>query len=297
MILVPPEFARWRAQVDGEAGRSWVAALPGLVTRLCARWDLVPDDTPPRHGGLGLVVMVHRAGVPCVLKVSWLEDTTVDEATALRTWAGHGAVRLFEAEPAAGALLLERLDPHRTLHDLGLWEAAEVAGTLIRRLAVPAPPGVRPLSEIAEVLVEHLPPRQRALGYPVPPAWLDAARGHAAELGGQRHDVLIHADLHYGNVLAGSREPWLAVDPRAVRGGPEFSVPELLWTRADDAELDSDAAVRRLLRVLVSAGGLDPAAAHGWAVARCVDYWLWGLENGLTIDPERCRRVLTALLP
>jgi streptomycin 6-kinase len=297
MIVVPPEFAQWRAQVDGEAGRSWAASLPELVERLCERWGLVPDDTPPLHGGLGLVVMVHRAGEPCVLKVSWLEDTTVDETAALRAWDGNGAVRLLEAEPGSGALLLERLDPHRTLHDLGLWEAAEVAGALIRRLAVPAPPGLRPLSEVAGVMVEHLRPRQRALGDPVPSQWLEAARGVAAELGGQEHDVLIHADLHYGNVLAGSREPWLAVGPRAVRGCPEFSVPELLWTRADDEALDSDAAVRRLLEVLVSAGGLDAEAARGWAVARCVDYWLWGLENGLTIDPVRCERVLTALLP
>lgn len=296
MIVVPPRFAEWRARVDGEAGRAWVAALPDLVDRLCAEWGLVPDDAPPLHGGLGLVVMVHRAGAPCVLKVGRPEDTAVDEVTALRAWDGRGAVRLFEADPGSGALLLERLDPHRTLHDLGLWEAAEVAGGLIRRLAVPAPPGVRSLSGIARVMAEHLPPRQRALGDPVPRAWVDAARGLAAELGDQDHDVLVHADLHYGNVLAASREPWLAVDPRAVRGRPEFSVPELLWTRADDEALDSDAAVRRLLRVLVSAGGLDPGAAHGWAVARCVDYWLWGLENGLTIDPARCERVLTALL-
>jgi streptomycin 6-kinase len=26
-----------------------------------------------------------------------------------------------------------------------------------------------------------------------------------------------------------------------------------------------------------------------------VDYWLWGLENGLTEDPERCRRLLASL--
>ncbi|MFD1152104.1 aminoglycoside phosphotransferase family protein [Saccharothrix hoggarensis] len=293
---MPPEFARWRAQVEGEAGREWVAGLPDLVDRLCARWRLTPDDTPPLHGGLGLVVLVHRGDVPCALKVSQLEDATVDEALALTTWDGRGAVRLHEADPEVGALLLERLDPAKSLHDLDLRSAAEVAGGLIRRLAVPAPAGVRPLAGIADVMVEHLPRRQRALGDPVPRRWVDAARGFAAELGAVDHDVLVHADLHYGNVLAGDREPWLAVDARAVRGRPEFSVPELMWTRADDGALDSDTAVRRLLAVIVAAGELDADAAHGWVVARCVDYWLWGLENGLTIDPARCRKVLSALL-
>ncbi|MET1071917.1 MAG: aminoglycoside phosphotransferase family protein, partial [Umezawaea sp.] len=246
-------------------------------------------DEPVRHGGLGLAVMVRRAGVPCVLKLS---RQASDEAAALVAWDGRGAVRLFEASD--GALLLERLDPHRTLHDVDLWEAASVAGTLIRRLAVPAPPVLPCLDGIASAMADRLLPRQRALGSPVPPAWLDAARGFAADL--PAGDVLVHADLHHGNVLAGAREPWLAVDPRPIRGCPEFSVPELMWTRADDTAVDSDAAVRRLLDALVDAGDLDAGAARGWTVARCVDYWLWGLEQGLTIDPARCERVLTALL-
>ncbi|WP_422646790.1 aminoglycoside phosphotransferase family protein [Actinoalloteichus caeruleus] len=295
-MIVPGEFAEWRSRVDGEEGRSWVAALPELVRQLCVDWGLTLDDTPPEHGGSGLVVMAHRRHQACALKVSWPTGTTADEARALRTWDGAGAVRLLGARPDIGGLLMERLNQRRSLRGLGLWEAAEVAGTLLRRLAVPAPPGLRSLGEIADDMVERLPSRQRTLGDPIPPAWLDTARGLAADLWAEDHGTLIHADLHYGNVLAGEREPWLAVDPRPVRGRPEFSVPELLWTRADDDAIGSDADLRRLLAMLVETGELEPRAAHGWAVARCVDYWLWGLENGLTTDPVRCHRVLGALL-
>ncbi|MEO6087630.1 MAG: hypothetical protein ABIQ18_31420 [Umezawaea sp.] len=35
-VVVPPEFVEWRTRVAGEAGRDWVATLPGLVERLCA---------------------------------------------------------------------------------------------------------------------------------------------------------------------------------------------------------------------------------------------------------------------
>jgi streptomycin 6-kinase len=28
-----------------------------------------------------------------------------------------------------------------------------------------------------------------------------------------------------------------------------------------------------------------------------VDYWLWALEKGLTVDPLRCERVAGALAP
>jgi streptomycin 6-kinase len=48
--------------------------------------------------------------------------------------------------------------------------------------------------------------------------WMPA--GVARQLGARAGDRLVHADLHYGNVLAGDREPWLAIDPRAVAGDP-----------------------------------------------------------------------------
>ena len=106
--------------------------------------------------------------------------------------------------------------------------------------------------------------------------------------------MLVHADLHYGNVLVGQRESWLAIDPKPVAGDPEHAVPELLWTRVD--ELEDAAAIRRLLAVLASSGELDGDKARGWAIVRGVDYWLWGLENGLTEDPKRCQRILAAHL-
>jgi energy-coupling factor transporter ATP-binding protein EcfA2 len=30
---------------------------------------------------------------------------------------------------------------------------------------------------------------------------------------------------------------------------------------------------------------------------RSIDYWLWGLDNGLTSDPVRCQRIASALAP
>jgi streptomycin 6-kinase len=31
--------------------------------------------------------------------------------------------------------------------------------------------------------------------------------------------VLLHGDLHHGNILAAERQPWLALDPKGVLGG------------------------------------------------------------------------------
>jgi streptomycin 6-kinase len=288
-VLEPVEFAA-QASVQG---RAWIAALPALVDRLCRRWRLQVEDGIAARGYHGVVVPVSRGAERCVLKLTWPAERTADEARALAAWRGQGAVLLLEADPAAGALLLERLDATRTLERMDLRAAAQVAGRLLRRLAIPAPAGVRPLRAVAAAIAASLPGRQARLGRPVPEDWLAMAGGLAHELGARAGDRLVHADLHYGNVLAGDREPWLAIDPKPVAGDPEHAVPELLWTRVD--ELQDAEGIRRLLAVLAGSGELDEEKARGWTIVRCVDYWLWGLENGLTEDPKRCRRILAAL--
>jgi streptomycin 6-kinase len=103
--------------------------------------------------------------------------------------------------------------------------------------------------------------------------------------------------LHYGNILASKRpgQPWVAIDPRAAVGAPERSVADLLWTRAD--ELPDAQAIAGLLAIIAENGNLDQAKATAWGFVRTIDYWLWGLENGFTVDPVRCQRIASALAP
>lgn len=294
MIVVPATFSAYRIADSGEAGRRWIEELPALIETLCTEWSLEVENSEPLHGYLGIIVPVRRGQEPCMLKVSWLEDGTAIEAHALEAWNGHGAVRLYAARPEVGALLMERLDSRRSLHDLKLFDAAEIAGRLLRQLAVPAPDDLRTLHDSADSIAEFLLGRQQSLNYPVPSRWVEMACKLARDLGSRADDKLVHGDLHYGNVLAGRREPWLAVDPKPVAGDPEYAVPELLWTRVD--EVDGAAGLQHLLEVLVESGELDAEVARGWSIVRCVDYWLWGLAHGLTKDPVRCQRILEALV-
>ncbi len=129
---------------------------------------------------------------------------------------------------------------------------------------------------------------------PFSTAWAEAAVDAARQLAGSTASALVHSDLHWGNVLSGEREPWLAIDPKPARGDPERSVAELLWTRAD--EIPDATGLRTLLAAIVDAGQLEPDRARAWVVARTVDYWQWAVGVGLTDDPRRCARVLNAVL-
>ncbi|GAA1827912.1 aminoglycoside phosphotransferase family protein [Microlunatus capsulatus] len=292
MITVPPALVRWRTGQSGDVGRRWLDGLPARVAALCAAWDLVVEDTPPLAGALALVVLVRRGEERLALRVRWPEPGQDAEVAALRAWDGRGAVRLVAVDPAGDALLLERLDPHRTLRDLPVERAAVVTGRLLAELSVPAPPGLPTLAASAAAFVAGVAARDTALGGPVPARALARARELAATLPTDA-GLLVHGDLHGGNVLADGAGGWRAVDPKPLVGDPAVALAEPLWTRADDAPSAAD--LRRVLRLVADAAGLDPDQAAGWTVVRAVDHWLWGLEHGLTEDPVRCARLVDAL--
>ncbi|WP_020580091.1 aminoglycoside phosphotransferase family protein [Actinopolymorpha alba] len=293
MIVVPQDFEEGLIHAYGDAGRRWARSLPALVEQLCSEWGLQLVEDQPPYGDWNLILLVRRDHEPCVLKIFGPDPGASDEVHALRRWAGRGAVLLLEASPNGEGVLLERLDPTRPLTSIELMRAAEIAGSLIRQLTVPAPPGLPLLVDIAQSHAETFKLRQQAQGNPLPSRWVDLATQLAQELAADSGESLVHSDLHYGNVLAGTREPWLAIDPKPVIGNPERSVPELMWTRIDDAP--DEAAVRDLFNALTRAGDLDAHRAWAWTIVQTVHYWLWGLNAGLTEDPVRCRRLLDTL--
>jgi streptomycin 6-kinase len=294
LISVPEKFAADTLTREGDAARRWLARLPELVGELCARWGLrVTGDA--MHGYLALVVPVLRGDVRYALKVSWIDGETANEAAALALWNGGGAVRLIDADDAAGALLLEWLDPRRSLAEADLSVAVPVAGRLLRRLAVPVPaqwparpvPGLR---QWALDLAAELPARWLAAGRPFPERSLDAAAEVATALAQRAGELLANHDMHYQNVLAGERDPWLVIDPKVIRGDAEFGLAPLLWRRLEEA--GGPAGLRRRFDILVDQAGLDTELARGWTLLRAVDYQLWGLNLGLTEDPALCVTVI-----
>jgi streptomycin 6-kinase len=224
-IVVPRQFADALVRRIGDAGRRWVEAVPVLAERLCGQWQIELTGDAALYGDNNLLLPARRAADACMLKLCVPGHDTMAEITALLAWDVRGAVRLQEASLGDGALLLEQLDSGRPLSGLSLFDAAEIAGDLIRQLTIPAPPGLCQLRDMATEIAQTLSPRQNALDSPVPAHWVGQATGLAAELAADAGANLVHADLHYGNILGGTRQPWLAIDPKAIAGDPNCQFP------------------------------------------------------------------------
>lgn len=279
-----------RGLVEGFDGqpqaRDWLLSLPAAVAQACSRWRLRVDlaqGASPWHGVCAIVVPVRTSDdAPAALKVCWPHDEAEHEGLALDTWAGDGAVRLLRTD-GEWTHLLERLDAGRDLTAVPVQEALEVAGTLMRRLRVPAPTGLGLLSVEAAKLADRLAlAAARATDSPVPNRLFAAALDVLGTLLAEPRDgTLLHTDLHYFNVLAAEREPWLAIDPKPISGDPAYEVAPLLWNRWPEAVATGDPGAESLRRAAIAcaAAGLDPDRAGAWVLVREVQNALYCLDQ------------------
>ncbi|TPQ22714.1 aminoglycoside phosphotransferase family protein [Streptomyces sporangiiformans] len=298
-VEVPDAFAASYSG-SGASGRAWIAALPGLAAGCLDRWALRLDG-PAGHGMASLVLPVTRAdGTPAVLKLQQVTEDSADAARGLRAWNGNGAVRLLDHDPDTGTMLLERLDATRSLASVTDDTAATriLAELMARLVAVPAPQGVRRLADIAAAMLGQAPRAVPALRDPVEQRLLRTCASAVADLTGEAGDQLLHWDLHYDNILAGQREPWLAIDPEPLAGDPGFDLWPALDSRWESVVASGDVTgtVLRRFDQLTEALGLDRRRASGWTLGRVLQNTLWDIEDGRTVLDPAGAAVATAML-
>jgi streptomycin 6-kinase len=291
-VDVPDAFASSYGESNA-SGRAWIAELPGLAADFLDRWTLRPDG-PAAHGMASLVLPVTRSdGTAAVLRFRQVSEDNAGTVLGLRTWNGNGVVRLLDHDQDTGTMLLERLDAARPLSSVTDDDAAMriLAELMARLVAVPAPPGLRRLDDIAAAMLEQVPHAVPALRNPDEQQLVRTCAAAVAELIGEPGDRLLHWDLHDDNVLAGEREPWLAIDPEPLAGDPGFDLWPALdsrWEQAVVATGDVSRAVLRRFDLLTEVLGLDRQRASGWTLARILQNALWDIEDGrTTLEPAQ----------
>jgi streptomycin 6-kinase len=244
-----------RVTEEVPGGAEWLAELPRLAGEAIEQWGLSPEQ--PLDAGFSLVV---PAG-DVILKLNARNDPDVEhEAEALLRWAGRGAVRLLARDDERRALLIERCRPGTQLWTLPDRQATQIAAGVLEQLWVPADRLFRRLEDAAARWAEELPARA------LDPALVNRAVSFLLEAGpNQRESVLLHQDLHGGNVLLSERG-WLAIDAQPMVGEREFDVASLIRDRRPTTK----SAMERRLAYLVDSLGLDPERTRGWAIAHAL---------------------------
>ena len=277
-------------------------ALPSLATRVAeceARWKLTLGETFPLSYGFVAPART-SAGVDVVLKIANPNAETACEISALKHYAGRGAVRLLDADAAKGHLLLERVMPGTRLSSIDDdTEATLIAARLMRELFAPLPAAHE--FPTAATWADGLTRLRRHFGDgtgPFPQRLVETAESLFRELlASAEPPVLVHGDLHHENILAAGGRGWLAVDPKGVAAEPAYEVGAFL--RNPTPRLWSNVAVqRRRIDILSDELGIHRMRLVKWGVAQSVLSAWWSYEEeDMEWEAELvCAEKLTELL-
>ncbi|HET6743420.1 MAG TPA: aminoglycoside phosphotransferase family protein [Kribbella sp.] len=294
MIEIPAKLIRNHSEKASE----WLDSLPGAVERYVGEWDLTVDGAVLSGEASLIVPVVRRDGTAAILKLQSVNDESESEALALRTWHHDDVVEVLEDDPATSTILLERLLP-RTLNDVpDDLEATRILAELLTHLmVVPAPPGVRRLADIAGQMLADAPAIIPLLVDPAERALTRRLADRMAEALPEPGDRLLHWDLHYENVMAADRQPWLVIDPKPLAGDPAFELMPAVWNRWDElvATGDLSQAIRNRFDLMLEVTGIERDRALAWTAGRVLQNVLWFTEDGDTRIENELAAVADAL--
>lgn len=234
-----------------------------------------------------------------MLKLTPDSNLTAAEAAALRSWAASGRVPLvWGVDLAAGALLLEALPDETPLSEAGvevsLRDVAGLIGALHSSGAPVVADGVVSLADRVAFIFEHWIERygrNAAVIDAVSPSRLQRGRELACELAAQvGAGVLLHGDLHPGNVLDGGVDRGLvAIDPRPCVGDAAFDAVDWVFWATNDPRLWKPRG-----RVLACALAVDAGRLWAWSAAFAAVLAAGEIARG---GPSARARALLAVAP
>jgi streptomycin 6-kinase len=251
--------------------------------------DLGRVDPDGRVYVLGrLKELVNRGGLkvsPSEVETAMARHPQVADAAVVATPTEDHAdvgVRLLRA----GVDLLVEKPLAVSLDGVDELEACEVVAGFYARLHVPALPRLQRLTTYIGRWTEQL--ARLPSDAPVPRRLVEQAvslgRSFVEDEGTDA--VMIHGDLHYQNVLAADREPWLVIDPKPMAGDPHYEVAPMLWNRWDEVVGSGNVrdAVRRRFHTIVDTAGLAEDRARDWVVVRELHNVLWTIEDAAAVN-------------
>ena len=231
-------------------------------------------------------------GIPAVIKTEpdrGTEDEFLTGLDALVLYGGRGMVRVLEVAREDRIVLMERVVPGETLWDAPIDRALGAVASVMSKLRG-APPKQ---NSFPDVRAYHRAWPNHVRLYrgpgPIDADLFDIGERLFIELcDSAAEPVVLHGDLHYGNVLSSDREEWLAIDPKGVIGEPCYEVGDLFRNRVDELYGSADAirAMRRRVEAVAHVTGFDPERIRAWALAQAVLSEIWTAD-----DPARAHDV------
>ncbi|WP_429130701.1 aminoglycoside phosphotransferase family protein [Ensifer sp. 4252] len=244
------------------------------------KWSLQPDGERIVTRS-SLLLPVRWRGLPAMLKVAREEEEKRGHLS-MGWWAGRGAAEVYAA--ADDALLVERSVSRRSLFHMAMTGSDEAATqTICRTVAALHAPRDRPVPDLIplESWFAALAPAARTHG-----GVLAHSLAAAEALFSDPYPaVVLHGDIHHGNILDFGARGWLAIDPKPVYGDPGYDYANL-FCNPELAVVTEPGRLQRHLAIVAVATGLAPRRILSWVLAYAGLSAAWFLEDDDDFDIE-----------
>lgn len=288
--MTDDELTRAGAALDDRFGadraEAFAAELPGRVAELVDRWGLRLGHLFDSGASSVVIAALARDGRPAAVKLSPDAPFLTRQGAMLRHLEPtQRAPRVLAEDPATGTLLLERVLPGDTLDSSRSAPPTTTQwAALLGDLHGTSAEGVEDtLHDRCGEMVERIGARQQrphVRKLVADQVW-ERAVGTCRELLQTQGDrVVIHGDLHLGNVVDGGDQGLVVIDPKLCVGDPCFDMVDFVVTSGTAPEmLDRGDDLAALT-------GTDPQRLRAWvgvnAVVTTVSRLAWAAPDERT---------------
>lgn len=239
--------------------------------RYLDRWGLERDgDMIVTHSSR--LLPVRRRTVPMILKLAVADEEKLG-CRVLAEWPGGPVVPVLER--ADHAILMPRADASPCLTEMAEAGSDDAAVSVLCDVLSglhghEAPASVQRLEERFTDLFD-------APGDAGP---VDAAKAAARSLlDTPEAPMLLHGDMHHGNVLHFGKAGWRAIDPKGVCGERGFDYANIFCNPTPEIALAPGRFEARLARIS-EAAGIAPERLAAWVVAWTGLSSVWSVQSG-----------------
>jgi len=249
-----------------------------------ALWNLVPEGDVASMPVTRSRLLPVRAGAhAAMLKLAHSPDERRG-GSIMAWWDGQGAAPMIATQGEALLMLRATGGPLTPQVLAGRDEAATaILCQVVAKLHAPRdrpPPAAPPLAQLFSALIQS-----------DDPTLARARRVAAGLLEAPRDPVLLHGDIHHGNVLDFGADGWLAIDPWGLVGERAYDYANI-FPNPDLASVTADRFATRLAQI-ARAADLEPARLKAWAHAHAGLSAAWHAQDGS--DPATARAVLALI--
>lgn len=244
------------------------------------RWNLQLDGAAFSTNS-SMLQPVRYEGIPAMLKIALVEEERRGSNLMVH-WAGNGAVKVLRHSKAA--LLMERALGQGSLRQMVLDGRDDEASKIICEVSA------RLHTAKASASLKLIPLSEWFHALFFAAAQLDGIFSECAEiarflLNDPIDEVVLHGDIHHGNILDAGDSGWLAIDPKALYGERGFDFANLFCNPEMTIAIQ-DGRLAQQVGVVSKAANLDSKRLLQWIVAWSGLSASWMLADAMPIDQK-----------